>query len=561
MTIPAIRCTRSQSPVQENLEIEEIAGATSPVVFLTPPSTRACFESRRDCFECLARHRSKSLKTYLGRRSGKIPVLATEYQEPTRLRSSVSRLLDGAGEARLVCVLLVSEKMWGLLTSERSGKTPSALHETTPYVREFGYDKREQTLADNFWGGTGEIVEVRQKILLAAGQGEPVLITGPTGCGKTKIARLIHGRSPRKDGPFVAVNCGAIPSELLEAELFGVEKGIGLPNTTTKIGLWERAAHGTLFLDEVGDLRLDHQVKILHVLDTGRFRRVGGIEEIESDARVIAATNRPLRDMLAENTFRSDLYSRLGTFGIQMPPLDSHREDIPRLAQKIWSEVAPDKSPLKREALDFLKSVSWPDNVRGLQNALRKVAVYVRDGAPTRGQLAYVVAETFPALHARSGAAPSTDSLAEYGPHAEFMRHLRRLDRLHASIAEALLLFGLERDLRASEVGTIRRTVTSGCDELHTLLREPLLFFDEGLAGRARLLAEALDKMLRLLPPTAKRRGDEAVPVEDAKRFYADVLAGRLREVRSLLFDTIHLILAGQSAPRRSSGPAQRAHR
>jgi DNA-binding NtrC family response regulator len=451
-------------------------------------------------------------------------------------------------EKLIVCLLLVSDEIWVHLSNRPPSESSSALKATTAYLRAFGYDKREAALADVFIGDTGEIIEVRQKILLAAEQDDPVLITGPTGCGKTRIARLIHEQSNRGKCRFVPVNCGSIPTELLEEELFGMEKDI-VHNPYLKVGLWELADGGTLFLDEIGDLRLDHQVKILHVLSTRKFRRIGGTQEIVSNARVIAATNRPLRDMLSAQTFRDDLYSRLGAFSIQMPPLDSHRDDIPRLARRIWSDVAPGLPALSHEALDFLKSVTWPDNVRGLQNAIRKLASYAPKKGPTLEQLAYVIDEAFPALRAVPSDSVASDSKTEHGPQAEFVRHLRRLDRLHASVDDALLLLSQERDLRASEVGTIRRTVTSGRNELYDLLKEPLLFFDKALAGLARLLADALDELLRLLPPTAKRKGGELVYVREAKRYCAATLLGLLKEIRSRLFGTIHLILAGQSAP------------
>jgi DNA-binding NtrC family response regulator len=560
MTIPVIHCTRSQVRAHKDIEPNDIAETVGPAVFVIRESDCIYLrEASPTRFESLEKQNpARELKKYVDVKSDKIRVLPSKYEQPGRLFGSIARLLKSPREKQFVLVLAVDGKMWEQLSAEEAAAKPLTTNTGTAYLREFGYDRDEASLAGEFWGDTDEIREVRQKVLLAAEQRTPVLITGPTGCGKTRIARLIHLRSPRKDGPFIPVNCGAFPSDLLESELFGVEKDGGLPNRERKIGQWELADGGTLFLDEVGDMELKQQVKILHALDNRRFRRVLGREEIDSDARIIAATNRPLPDMLEAKTFRDDLYSRLSAFSIQMPPLDSHPEDIPRLALKIWCEVAKNWPALSEEALEYLASINWPDNVRGLQNVLRKAAGYLwkKKIPPTAGQLACIVEETY-RTHRLDSAAAAVDGSANNGPQSDFLRHLRRLDHILGNIADALLPLGQPQDRRASEVTTMRRTVAEARKELDDLLRESLLFFDDRLADRAGDLAGALGEISSLLPATAKRKGGEVVPVEGARRRYTDKLVGLMREVRSLSFDTLHEVLAVESVPRPKSSKSQ----
>lgn len=206
-----------------------------------------------------------------------------------------------------------------------------------------------------------------------------VFISGPSGSGKEFAARAVHAFSNRGAAPFVAVNCGAIPKELLESELFGSEKGAYTGSVRTRAGLLETAAGGTLFLDELGDMPLDMQVKLLRVLEDRRFTRVGGSQEIKADVRLVCATHRDLLKMVDEGQFREDLFYRINVFPIAMKGLEERREDIPRLVELILKRFrgqgvgeAPKFQP---SAIAALQAASWPGNVRQLRNVLERCSV------------------------------------------------------------------------------------------------------------------------------------------------------------------------------------------
>jgi DNA-binding NtrC family response regulator len=200
-----------------------------------------------------------------------------------------------------------------------------------------------------------------------------VLITGETGTGKEVIARAIHHNSPRNTHRFVAINCGAIPETLLESELFGHEKGSFTGATSMKQGRFEHANKGTLFLDEVGTMSLGLQTKLLRALQERAFERVGGNQTIKVDVRVIAATNSALQKLIAEGTFREDLYYRLNVIPISLPPLRDRREDIPLLVAHFLKKFAPDAPPqMSQGAMRGLMAYAWPGNVRQLENSIER---------------------------------------------------------------------------------------------------------------------------------------------------------------------------------------------
>jgi len=215
---------------------------------------------------------------------------------------------------------------------------------------------------------------------LAAGNNTTVLLEGESGTGKELIARYIHSKSRRADKPFVAINCGAIPEELAETEFFGYERGAYTgAHERMKQGKFELAEGGTVLLDEVRELSLDMQVKLLHVLEEKRFYRLGGSKEIQVDVRVIAASNRDLAREVEDGRFREDLYYRLNVASIKVPPLRSRREDIPDLALAFLREFCsrfnrpvPELSP---EAIMSLQQLQWKGNVRELRNAVERVVL------------------------------------------------------------------------------------------------------------------------------------------------------------------------------------------
>jgi DNA-binding NtrC family response regulator len=241
----------------------------------------------------------------------------------------------------------------------------------------------ERRGAPKIIGEDAQLRQVTQQLHRAAATDATVLLEGESGTGKELFARALAALSPRADGPFVAINCAAIPEGLLETELFGHEKGAFTGATARKPGRFELAHRGTLFLDEIGELPLALQAKILRALEEKRFERVGGTQSLHVDVRVVAATNRNLKQRVAERQFREDLYFRLSVFPIEIPPLRERTGDVVILArhfvEKFSREVSKKALTLSPAALDELRSYPWPGNVRELQNCIER-AVILCDG-------------------------------------------------------------------------------------------------------------------------------------------------------------------------------------
>ena len=232
------------------------------------------------------------------------------------------------------------------------------------------------------FGLKGAMAMVQQ----VASLGSPVLLLGETGVGKDVIANAIHYSSPRKDGPFIKVNCGAIPETLLDSELFGHEKGAFTGALSQRRGRFERADHGTIFLDEIGELPPQAQVRMLRVLQYKELERVGGTSPILVDIRLIAATNRNLEEMVKMKQFREDLWFRLNVFPIRIPPLRERKEDIPALVHHFVERKSrelrlPASPPLARGVIDRLMAYHWPGNVRELENVIER-ALILSKGTP-----------------------------------------------------------------------------------------------------------------------------------------------------------------------------------
>lgn len=236
-----------------------------------------------------------------------------------------------------------------------------------------------QDYIEGMVGNTEPMRDVFKLIGQVAPSDATVMITGESGTGKELVARCIYRHSRRNNGPFIAVNCAAIPENLIESELFGHEKGSFTGATNQKPGRFELADKGTIFLDELGDMTLPTQTKILRVLQEGEIQRVGGTETIKVDVRLVAATNKDLEQMVRERTFREDLYYRLNVFRLRLPPLRERREDIPVIAHFLLQKLSTkSKSPLRKltaEAIQILMEHDWPGNVRELENTIQHSAV------------------------------------------------------------------------------------------------------------------------------------------------------------------------------------------
>ncbi len=237
----------------------------------------------------------------------------------------------------------------------------------------------EQFGLDNMIGASPKMRRVFDMVRRVAKSSATVLLQGPNGTGKDMVAHAIHNHSVRANGPFIAVNCGAIPHSLIESELFGHEKGSFTGAVTQHIGSFESANHGTIFLDEIGELPLDMQVKLLRVLENRSFTRVGGNQEVQVDIRVVAATNRDLKTMVEAGTFREDLFYRLNVVDITLPALKERPEDIPLLVARFIKELS-EKNGLPARgitpaAMHLLEGYDWPGNVRELRNTIERMVV------------------------------------------------------------------------------------------------------------------------------------------------------------------------------------------
>jgi formate hydrogenlyase transcriptional activator len=310
------------------------------------------------------------------------------------------------------------------------------------------------------------------QVELAAPAGTTVLLLGETGTGKELFARAIHNLSPRRDRTFVKINCAAIPSGLLESELFGHEKGAFTGAIAQKVGRFELADRGTLFLDEVGDLPLELQPKLLRVLQEQEFERLGGTRTTRVDVRVVAATNSDLSKLVAERAFRSDLYYRLNVFPIQIPALRERPEDIPLLVryfvQRFSRSLNKEVEYIPADAMDALSNYSWPGNIRELENLLER-AVILSPGKELRVPLSELKSATLAAAagaDSSSSFTPSTSltssiSTLEEAERQHILRALKQTQWRIAGPKGAAVLLGMKRttlQARMRKLG-IRRPV------------------------------------------------------------------------------------------------------
>ncbi|HEX8949318.1 MAG TPA: sigma 54-interacting transcriptional regulator [Dissulfurispiraceae bacterium] len=247
------------------------------------------------------------------------------------------------------------------------------------------FDELRSASGDEIVGSEFGLKAVMRKVQQVAPLDSPVLLLGETGTGKEVIANAIHYSSPRKDGPFIKVNCGAIPETLLDSELFGHEKGAFTGAISQKRGRFERADKGTIFLDEIGELPAQAQVRLLRVLQTKEIERVGGTTSIPVDVRIISATHRNLQEMIASGRFREDLWFRLNVFPIVIPPLRQRKEDIPALVHHFIDLKSKELKLTERPvpapgALDRLMAYDWPGNVRELENTVERALIQQQNG-------------------------------------------------------------------------------------------------------------------------------------------------------------------------------------
>jgi DNA-binding NtrC family response regulator len=265
---------------------------------------------------------------------------------------------------------------------------------------------KERTRFESMIGQSKPMQQIFDLICAVAPTDSTILITGETGTGKGLAAKAIHTNSARREGPFVTVNCGAIPEHLMESELFGYQKGAFTDAKKTKKGRLELAHGGTLFLDEIGEISTRMQIDLLRVLEDRVFYRVGGTQPIEADFRVIAATNRNLETAIKEGAFREDLFYRLNVISFEMPSLNQRKEDIPLLAEhflyRFAQETNKTMNKISREAMDEMMLYDWPGNIRELENAIERAVVVGKEREILPGDLPIFCHELPPPIRASS---------------------------------------------------------------------------------------------------------------------------------------------------------------
>jgi two-component system nitrogen regulation response regulator NtrX len=331
-----------------------------------------------------------------------------------------------------------------LLISIRNGLNSSELIKENKQIRTELYGSTE------IIGNSPGIQSIKKLISKVASSNSRVLITGENGTGKELVARAVHDQSERSSKKFVDVNCAAIPSDLLESELFGHEKGAFTGASGQRIGKFEQADGGTLFLDEIGDMTSDSQAKVLRALQENRIVRVGGNKPIDIDVRILAATNKDLQQEIKEGNFREDLFHRLNVIPIHLPPLRERREDIPQLAN--WyldklseKEIIFSGKSFSDEALETLQKMEWPGNIRELQNIVERVALLSSDQQISASDIDRLTITKGKNKDQLSAKIDNTESFHDFKEEAEKLFLLKKLEKYDWNISSTADAIGIQR--------------------------------------------------------------------------------------------------------------------
>ncbi|MCB2231730.1 sigma 54-interacting transcriptional regulator [bacterium] len=495
------------------------------------------------------KHPARSLLSYFlhGKRTRsdtRMPILRCEYIEAGRLIASVAGLLDHAADrgVRNTYILGVQPDIFEECLRSIEGDSAgyggahcaaSKAELTDRPVAEEMLDiltirEVPEAVSSLYLGTSKEVQLVHQLILRTAEITDPVLIVGESGTGKELVARSIHEQSTRRTGPFRAVNCGAIPTELFESELFGTTKS-AFTNSAEREGLWAQANGGTLFLDEIGDLSLLHQVKILRALEDGYVRRVGGNIDEPIDARIVSATNRDLAVMVKEGQFREDLYYRIHGIVIYTPALRNHPDDIPQMAISFWSKIAGKKTKaLSTAVLEDLKARRWLGNGRELRMFLSSLHGLFRNETITPHHLRVV--DMLSGFRSRKG------SQAQYEKNlrkVDQLRHYRRIMEVLSSLRTSLRPVLIENLTDLRTVTLARVVINSYAEKLDSLADEPEYF--SSIASRRVVieLADALRDFSKFLETGAGQVREYWQ--RNVQSRYQNVDSGCFTEIQTLL--------------------------
>jgi len=509
MAVRALRLVAGRDgvePVRTELD-EEIIRAFARTKLQSDPTAYIVFNNELSEFTKIKdlvidrgrKHEAKPLaKLLLG--YSRVPAINGSYESSGQLLRSIRALLDNAFEKDDHNLYIIGankevfDELWkraartdrGAVNAARRTKAVIAARHradnqsrlsSEAFLRLLDHREIPEQLVRTFIGSSPEVELVRQLVMRAAASTAPVLILGDTGTGKEVVARSIHNYSPRASEKFVPVNCAAIPTELLESELFGHKKYVFTDAKFDKKGLWEITGKGTLFLDEIGDLAGVHQVKLLRALEQQKIRPIGEPEEVEVEARVIAATNRDLFSLVRKSQFREDLYYRLRTFLIRTPALRNHPEDVPLLARNFWITITGDaRAVLPDDIMTELISYGWPGNARELKAVL--TSLYGLFGPK------YLDVSKLRAVFQIEGQVPTEldDAKAkkELIMHrVDCLRHLRRIDEvLRACVVSAQPVIDAG-ETSAIDTGAVEDALKLRLSELEALCMRPLLFHSE----------------------------------------------------------------------------------
>jgi transcriptional regulator with PAS, ATPase and Fis domain len=525
----------SRVPVQSSIEagraqdFENIKGGVLPAVYVVNRRDLEHLLNFKDLVVGLNKQGgSIELPRYLKHlRGDKIPLMEVKYKKGIkRFKNGIEAFLERALEQKVknLFILGAEEKVFDGLWNEANSSEPekmvpeaslemnevskireSCLNGTAGVTAslllklERKHGETPDELADKYVGNSEEAALVRCLIHVARKSDKPVLILGETGTGKEIIAGEIHPKIDKDKSKWVPFNCAGIPETLVESELFGHVKGIFTDATKDKEGLWKAADGGTLFLDEIGDLRLDQQAKILRAMEERKIRPVGATHEVSVNARIVAATNRDLFSMVQAETFREDLYFRLGGFFIRTPALRDHKDDIPLLAQHLWKKVSGDgPNKLPQVIVEELQQHDWPGNVRQLKMILNGL----HDMFGTEDLTVADVKTIFYLSGENTTPREAPVSQGDINLHlAECLRHLKRVHEVVHGSEHAIRPAMEKIKWDEGALLSLQETMKFRYYELEKLCQKPLFFHHEttfssvnGLKGKITYLMGLLEK-------------------------------------------------------------------
>ena len=552
-----VTCKTTQQ-IDDADAVEEMKSNKQPVVYLFANEhleelrkhvdvvfDRGPMDGRKGLTMCLAPKRKKKL--------GKIPLIESTYGFKGKAIPGIKTFLANIERRDIIDTFIVGVKknifdeIWSSTEKEEvkkfsvcNSKSSCTPPDASPLdsselrlVQELeGIHGFSPELEKQYIGKSVAARLTRVMILSVAKSAEPVLILGDTGTGKEVVARAIHDQSGRDKSKFTVVNCGAIPSELLEFELFGVEPDVLERGRPLKKGLWEIAGDGTLFLDEMGDLRLDHQVAILRVLESGVIRRVGGVKDIKVFARVLAATNRNLFAMVQANNFREDLYHRFGP-AVRTPTLRENPVDIPVLACFFWKNITKKVNALlSSDILEELCRYSWPGNVRELKNVLTKLDTVFQNKNPTVTNFRNVFLIEGRVILSATGKPVTADEISLQ--RTRCLQHLKRAQEV-IYLCRYKFKGSLAEDIKSeTTLAAIRESLLLPNNEIEFLCKEPTLFHDKEIFSAVYDFKGKISYLLSLLSQDRKSATEFLeIDIVNALDTLFSMITNEIKKVRS----------------------------